>query len=380
MGDVEVASYLSSGIDSSTVSTLATRHKSRPLSTYTASFGLRGWYDETPGAFTLANQLGSQHNIVEITTHSLKREMDDLIFSLDEPRMGTGSFSQYMLAKAAAEKFKVILTGHGGDELFAGYPIFKLMQLLQEFKIGSPVNRQGLCSLRYSELPHLVYFLLRRLRSDGAAAYLPVLFSDTLLSRGLLPEVYEQIKSINPEDDLRQLVGNEADPYHQLTLVYLRAYLPGLFVVEDKISMAHSLESRTPLCDNELVDFSLSLPLSLKLDGGQLKAIPKAAMRNYLPEILYRLPKRGFPTPLAYWLRGELRDWTRQRLLCEDSPLHRIFKMSFLQHLVSSYLGSWRKHIRPLDEIQTHRIWALLSLDSWLRVTENRLGVSLEMN
>lgn len=379
ISDVEVGSYLSSGFDSTTVFTLASRHVTNPLATYTGTFRLGGWYDESRDAAAVAERVGSRHTVVEVGADDLKEVMDDLIFALDEPRMGTGSFPQYMVAKTAAGRLKVILTGHGGDELFAGYPVFKLIQLFQKLRTNPIAGHSVLAHVRLTEWPHLIYFLVQGLRGEAGRAYLPVIFPDGMLARGLRREVYDQLKDIGPEAELQRLLGDEKDPYRRLTLIYLRAYLPGLFVVEDKISMAHSLESRIPLCDNELVEMALSWPLSLKLHRHKLKAIPQSAMCGHLPEVLYELPKRGFPTPLACWLRGELRGWMRRRLLNDESRLHYLFRHDFLRWLVEGYLTSWRRKFRPLDEIQTHRLWALLSLEAWLRVSEQRLGVRLEI-
>jgi asparagine synthase (glutamine-hydrolysing) len=380
MSDVEVASYLSSGFDSTTVSTLASQHVTGSLATYTGAFHQSGWYDETIGASSVAERIKSRHTTVEINAGDLEEVMDDLIFALDEPRMGMGSFSQYMVAKAAAKRVKVILTGHGGDELFAGYPVFKLLQLCHKLR-DNPLGLFGvLRKIQLAEWPHLVYFLSQSLRGKTAGCFLPIIFSSGMLARGLRTEVYDQLKDIKPASKLQQIVASESDPYRRLALVYLRAYLPGLFVVEDKISMAHGLESRIPLCDNELLEFAFSLPLSLKLQSYQLKAVPKAAMRGLLPEVLYHMPKRGFPTPLSHWLRGELKGWMRERLLNSESCLHRLFRPDFIKRIVEDYLGSWRREFRPLDEIQTHRIWILLSLEAWLRVSEEHLGVRLELS
>lgn len=377
MSDVEVASYLSSGFDSTTVSTVASRYVSGKLATYTGSFNSGGWYDETRGAAAVAREVESEHTVVSIKAGDLKAVMDDLIFALDEPRMGTGAFSQFMVARAAAKRVKVILTGHGGDELFAGYPVFKNIQLCRLLK-DNLLNGAGILSkVRPDEWPHLIYFLSHGLRGNEAGFFLPVIFSGRMLFSALRPEVYDLIKDIRPEAELQRLLGAETDPYRRLILIYLRAYLPGLFVVEDKVSMTHSLESRVPLCDNEMVEMALSWPLSVKLHKQNLKAVPKAAMRDRLPDVLYQLPKRGFPTPLAIWFRGELRNWLRQRLSGDHSKLSIIFRPQFVEQLVESYLSSWRKNIRPLDEIQTHRLWVLLSLESWLRVSEERLGVRL---
>jgi len=378
MSDVGVSAYLSSGFDSSTVCTLASRQMDRPLATYTGSFNVGGWYDETEGAQAVATRIGSRHRVVEIGSGDLVRYMDDIIFALDEPRMGMGSFSQYVVAKEAARSYKVILTGHGGDELFAGYPIFKLAHLLKQRKRGGRFLRSCL-SIRRSEWPHLVYFALGQIRGGRSNFSLPVIFPEGMLREGLQASVYDRLHDIRPEQTIHTLLSENPDPYRSLMKVYLRTYLPGLFVVEDKISMAHSLESRTPLCDNELVDTSLSIPLSLKLHDDLLKAIPKGAMQGVLPELLYRQPKRGFPTPLSHWLRGELKEWMKERLLDGSSPLRTLFRPSFLEQTVKDYLESRRRLIRPLDEIQTHRLWALLSLDALLRLTRDRLGVQLTL-
>ena len=167
--------------------------------------------------------------------------------------------------------------------------------------------------------------------------------------------------------------------YRHILRDYLTIYLPGLLVVEDKISMAHSLESRTPFLDNAMVDLALSIHPAAKLDRGELKAIIKTAARGLLPDEIFRFPKRGFPTPVASWLRGPCRAWMEARLLAPDSALHLLFTPEFLEAEVKRYHTSWRRKIRPLDEIHTHRMWMLLSLESWLRQTRTKLGVTLEI-
>ena len=120
MGDVEVASYLSSGLDSTTVAHFAARRMTHPLTTFTGAFNEGGWFDETPGTRSVAEAIGANHTEVRIGYEDLEQHFDDLIYSLDEPRMGIGAFSQYMVARQAAGRCKVILTGHGGDE-YLGY-------------------------------------------------------------------------------------------------------------------------------------------------------------------------------------------------------------------------------------------------------------------
>jgi asparagine synthase (glutamine-hydrolysing) len=379
MSDVEVASYLSSGFDSTAVAHFAAKHMDRPLSTFTGAFNEGGWFDETEGARAVAESIGANHTEVRIGCEDLEKHFDNLIYSMDEPRMGIGAFSQYMVAQKVAGKCKVILTGHGGDELFAGYPVFKLVYLLRE-AAQSPLSvLTWPARVRASEWPHLAYFLGRRAMGRGASLYLPVIMNDGARQDCLLPEVSRVMAAIEPADGARKILGEEKDPYRRLTLTYLLLYLPGLFVVEDKISMAHSLESRVPLCDNELVELALSWPLSQKLHHGSLKAIPKEAMRGILPDVLWQMPKRGFPTPLSKWLRGPLRAWMTERLLAPGSALNGLFRPEYLRIVVRQYLEGWQRRSRPLDEIPTHRIWVLLSLEAWLRVFARRQGVNLEL-
>lgn len=377
MSDVPVASYLSGGIDSSTVATLAAGRTKGALLTFCGYFNEGGWYDESGPARAVAQHVGAQHTRVDIASHHLSEVMDDVVFSLDEPRMSVGAFSQFIVAREASQHAKVILTGHGGDELYAGYPVFKLAGLLSGEIWKESLRLGAFSQASRSELPHLVYFLMQWFSDRQGSGFLPTVFPQSILRKGLNQECRDEILRQNPGRDLLDAVGRYPTVADQIAAIYLKAYLPGLFVVEDKISMAHSLESRTPLCDNRLIDLSMKIPLSVKLFGGQLKAIPRRAMRDLLPQTIYQQPKRGFPTPLAKWLRIDLREWLCDRL-CGDCILTTIFTKQFIRQTVDDYFVSWKRRVRPLDEIQTNRIWALLSLEAWLRVTQERLNITLE--
>ena len=143
--------------------------------------------------------------------------------------------------------------------------------------------------------------------------------------------------------------------------------------------MAHSIESRTPILDNEMIDLSLSTPEVIKLYGGQLKSIIKANAQNRLPNSYFNQPKRGFPTPLRHWLRGELADFVSQRLTGPNSYLSKIFDDSETKRIMKKYQFSLRRHIRSLDEIQSHQVWQLLSIESWLRTWSEKYGVKLRI-
>ncbi len=377
LADVPVSTYLSAGFDSSIVATQASLIKRSPLTSYTGHFSTGGWYDESSVARSVAKNNGSEHVLVSIDANDFRNKFDDLIFALDEPRMGMGAFPQYMVAQEAAKRHKVILSGHGGDELFAGYPIFKLAFGLANLKSSLSGAAGFLSSIKASELPHFAYFALGRLLGGEESFGLPVLNS-TLDKQNLLqPNLWKQIKDNDPTMPLRSIGEDNNSWVDQIFSVYLKTYLNGLLIVEDKISMAHSLETRTPLLDNEMLEFSLNLGNSAKLYKYELKAIIKCAGKSALPSDLYNQPKRGFPTPLRYWVRGPLKDWARQRLLGSDSRLTNIFQRKGIANFFDKYQGSLKGSIRALDEVQSQRVWQYLCLESWLRQCETELGVEI---
>lgn len=375
MADVPASTYLSAGFDSGGVTALAAKAGRGPITSITGSFDAGGWYDEASGAVEIAKQAGVDHRILRIGYEDFTDKIDDLIWALDEPRMGMGAFPQFMTAANAANTHKFVLTGHGGDELFSGYPIFKVLAAASSAKQFLTL----LLKMRLMEWPHMLYFWPHPLQSQQKRQGVPLLFSQSKQQTLLQPKLHQALRDHDPAAQLRAQTNAGASNYQRLFLTYLRVYLPGLLVVEDKISMAHSLESRTPLLDNEMVDLALSIPPDIKLYQGTLKAIPKEALRPFLPQSLYKLPKRGFPTPLAAWLRGPLRSWLCDRLDPSNSPLSQLIDPKHLQQETQGFLNSPTRHFRPLDEIDAHRMWMFIALDSWLRGLEQRLGVTVRV-
>lgn len=375
MSDVPVASYLSAGFDSAMVTSVAAELLSGAgPATFTGTFREGGWYDEATGAALVAERHGLPNTRVEIDAATFRDAFDDMVFALEEPRMGTGALPQYLVAQKVAQTHKMILTGHGGDEFFSGYPVFKFALLSRLLRESPARFLQLLARVRPSEVPHIAYFALSALLRRGERQFLPRLFSAREQAEGLRP-AFRPAAGAKADDGAKPPAG--LSTYERLIDQYLNAYLPGLLIVEDKISMAHGLESRTPFLDNELLAFALSIDEATKLEGGVLKAITKAAARGVLPDALFSMPKRGFPNPLSKWLRGELSGWMEARLTGPGSALAALFEPAFLARTVAAYRTSWRRRLRPLDEIATHRIFMLLSLESWLRQYRERLGVEL---
>lgn len=366
LSDVDVATYLSAGFDSASVTARTAFYKNKPAS-YTGTFDMGGWYDEGTMAAEIAQQHSSDHIKVTIQPTDLPRVLNQLIYSLDEPKMGMGSFPQYVMAETVAQRHKVILTGHGGDELFSGYPVFKLLTLLNSLKHHPHRMVQLLPWLKKSEIPHLAYFFLSKFKPRYYQHYLPVLNSYSQIQRGLTKQWAEAMKDLHADDEILYSQNTDFDQSQILYCTYLQSYLSGLLVVEDKLSMAHALESRTPFLDNKLIQLSARIPQTIKLHQGELKAIIKAGAKPWLPRNLYQQPKRGFPTPLRFWFRNELREWMIEKITGPESGLRILFNDKWLRTTCHHYLASYKQNIRALDEIQTHKIWQLLSLESWLR-------------
>lgn len=374
MSDVPLASYLSSGIDSSLVAaTAAMQLGGTGPDVFTGVFDKGGWYDEGTGAEATAAMYGLTHHRVVIDASKFEKSFDALVYALDEPRMGTGSLPQYLVAEQVARSHKVVLTGHGGDELFSGYPVFKFLGILRRLRENPFGALRLIGSVRSSEIPHIVYFALSALRRNVERPLLPVLFGDRLRKQLLRKEVTQALAKAGDRRPKRGKMSLQTLLDH-----YIRDYLPGLLVVEDKVSMAHSLESRTPFLDNELVRLSLQISPDIKLDKGTLKAIPKHLAHSRLPNQLFALPKRGFPNPLGAWLRGPLAGWMVKRLCTPGGALAVLFETGEIAKLVETYRKSWTRRVRPLDEIATHRIFMLLSLESFIRQYQEKLGVRLK--
>lgn len=363
IGDVPIGFYLSSGIDSSSVVYCSSKELGRDLKTYTGDFGMPGFYDESTEAAKIAKTFSCANIRVEIKPQDFIDNIEDVLWYLDEPKVGMGSFSQYMVAKQASKEVKVILTGHGGDEFFAGYPIFKAIYGKENiYKLISHSSPR--------ELLFAIYFILFPLIRKEAGYFFPNIYSLKSSQNILAPDFFNSLlQDTNIFKELEALKYLCSNDYERLTLTYLKYYLPALFIVEDKIGMAFSIESRTPLCDNEMIDFALSIPLSTKLSGLELKHIPRTAMKGRLPDFIYKLPKKGFPTPLRYWFKNELRRHIMDYLL-DNYAYINMFKIKEVEKVISKFQNS--KLNTPFDEIAAHKIWILLNLIIYFKNQKQR--------
>jgi asparagine synthase (glutamine-hydrolysing) len=366
VSDVPVGSYLSGGMDSGGITAIAARHIPY-LSTFTGGFdltsasGLELGFDERAKAESLSYLCRTEHYEVVLKAGDMERCLRDLVWHLEDPRVGQ-SYPNFYVARLASKFVKVVLAGTGGDELFGGYP--------WRYFVGH-ADRHGDYVAQYYESWN------RLLPPDRA----PRLFH---------PSVAAEVADLDPMDTFRGVFGTDhhtprtpADYINHSLYFEAKTFLHGLLLVEDKLSMAHGLETRVPFLDNDLVDFAQSLPVHLKirdldstvrLDENNLapkvemrhrqtrdgKMLLREALRAYVPDAVSDQVKQGFSGPDASWFRGESIDFVNRTFADGKARVYDYLRPDTVRSLIDEHTSG--RHNRRLF------IWSLLMLETWLRV------------
>lgn len=365
VSDVELGCYLSGGIDSGSITAVAAR--SHPyIKTFTCGFdlhsasGLELAFDERAKAEHMSYHFKTEHYEMVLKAGDMERCLPKLAYHLEEPRVGQ-SYPNYYAAKLASKFVKVVLSGAGGDELFGGYP----------WRYYRAVNNDN-----FENYIDKYYQFWQRLVSNSELKQLfAPIWPDVshVWTRDIFRDVFQQKASelTTPEDYINHSLYFEA-----------KTFLHGLLVVEDKLSMAHSLESRVPFLDNDLVDFAMRCPVALKLNnikevvrlnenepGNKTssyfqktkdgKQILRDVMGRYIPEDISKAEKQGFSAPDASWFKGDSINFVEQCLLTGTPRLDQFFDHS-----------SYRKYVQQHMAGQENRrllIWSLLSTEQYLK-------------
>tara|TARA_R110002110_G_scaffold376568_2_gene586620 strand:+ start:130529 stop:132445 length:1917 start_codon:yes stop_codon:yes gene_type:complete len=369
ISDVPVGSYLSGGIDSASVATKAAGFLDAAyFPTFTGAFTDRPYYDERDGARAVAGAIGADFKDVEITPDMFESSLSTVMWHLDEPTLGTGAVPQYIVSQLAAQHVRVVLTGHGGDELFAGYQVNKAFRIKNALRSGPLEVFRALTSARPDELTRILYFLLFPLVQPEVGAGIFVMTPRRRWTHTAGPALREGLeRDYVPTDTVKELFGNKGySPAEKLFALYLRTYLPTLFIQEDKVGMAHSIEARMPICGNDLLAFGTKIGLNSKLAGGALKAIPRAAARQWLPEMIFDLPKRGFPTPLARWFRtGRLKDMIQDLVASKQTAERGFINTRHAQKLLDANTRSSTDTLA--DYARANKLYSLAMVELWFR-------------
>lgn len=366
--DVPVGSYVSGGIDSSLIYRLARSNESASPLGFHGRFTDYPGYDESSYAYSAAKHAGGELHCVNITSDDFRNQIEKVVYHLDFPVAGPGSFPQFMVSKLAAQHVKVVMGGQGGDEIFGGYARYVVAYFEQCIKAaidGNYGNGNYVVTLE-SIVPNLG--LLRE--------YKPLMkqfWSEGLF--GPMDERYFRLvdRSTDMQEEIdwaaldrRQVFTDFAAIFNNTSNVKKEAYfdkmthfdfkclLPALLQVEDRMSMAHGLESRVPLLDHPLVEFAATVPADMKFKGGNMKYLLKQVFSAEIPgEILNRRDKMGFPVPLKEWFDLELKEFVLDTFSTMAGK-HRPYINS---KAVLSNFGQEARFSR--------KTWGLLSLELW---------------
>lgn len=373
--DVPVGAYISGGIDSSLIGILAAREPASARVGFHGKFTQFPGYDESFYAHAACRDGGITLHEIEITASDFRDTIGKVIYHLDHPIAGPGSFPQYMVSKLASEHVKVVLGGQGGDEIFGGYARYLIAYLEQSLKaaIDGSYRNGTFVVTPESIIPNLTVLqeykpLIRQLFSKGLFGPLDERYF-RLIDRSADMEnevewnaldrsaVFERFRAIfNSERNVRK----EAY-FDSMTHFDFKCLLPSLLHVEDRMSMAHGLEARVPLLDHSIVEFAATIPADVKFIGGQMKHFVKRTFGSDLPpELTERRDKMGFPVPLKEWFEGELKDMVGDIFTTQKSR-HREF---FNSEAILSNFGRTEQFSR--------KTWGLLSLEIWHQTFHDR--------
>ena len=366
VSDVDVGSYLSGGMDSGTVTAIAARSLNY-MRTFTCGFdltsatGMELSFDERPAAERMSAAFKTEHYEMVLKAGDMERCLPRLAWHIEEPRVGQ-SYPNFYIAQLASKFNKVVLAGTGGDELFGGYPWRYYRAVVND------------------DFEHYV---------DKYYGYWQRLIPNRILRKVFAP-VWEQISHVHTRDIFRDVFATHADRLtrpedyvnHSLYLE-ARTFLHGLLCVEDKLSMAHSLETRVPFLDNDLVDFAMKIPMRMKL--GKLDEVTKLnendpgvktaryfqktkdgklllrkAMSRHVPAEVVEREKQGFSAPDASWFKGDSMDYVRRIVESGDSKLWNFMDQQSVRALVNEHLeGNQNRRLF---------IWSLLSVEEFCRL------------
>jgi len=359
ISDVPVGAFLSGGIDSSSVVALMSKPAAGRLKTFSIGFA-ESAFDELRYARNVAAAFGTDHYDLVLKPDAVQI-VEDLTWYLDEPFGDTSAIPTYMVSKLASEHVKVVLSGDGGDELFAGYDKYVVEQReRRRDRIPRVLRHSAAAVTRLMPEGMTGRRFLRHLALDGERRYLDAstMFRGDDMRRLFRPDAYRRLAQHDPlAESMAGLRTYGQDWLGALQYLDLHSYLPlDILTKVDRATMAHSLEARPPLLDHRLAEFAATIPARYRLHGGTTKYLFKQAMRGILPDGIIDRPKHGFAVPIASWLRGDLAEFTRSLLLSAACRHRGFFNGARIERLLELNARG-----RDLDL----QLWTMMSFELW---------------
>ena len=362
VSDVPLGAFLSAGIDSTIVVGVMSRLTSAPVKTFTIGFEGAPDFDETAAARRVAERFKTDHTEFRVKPSAVDL-IDKLIWHHDGPFGDSSAIPTFLVSEMTRKHVTVVLTGDGGDELFAGYMRFQAALAADRVPaFVRPLAQTGLALL--PDAPHERH-ILARARRFVKFMHLPLverLVRWNSIFQDDLTNFLERDGRVDPLAHLATAIETSrgASSLNRMLAVNYASYLPDdLLVKTDRMTMANSLEARCPLLDTALSEYAASLPDAFKLDGGRTKAILRDAFSDLLPAEIDRRPKTGFGVPLDAWFRNELRDYVRDQLLGPSPASRPYLKRAAVEQLIDAH---------QQGRVNAgHRLWTLVCFERWLQ-------------
>lgn len=361
--DVPLGAFLSGGIDSSLVAALMQAQSVRPIKTFTIGFNESG-YNEAEHAKAVAKHLRTDHTELYVSHEDALRVIPLLPKIYDEPFADHSNIPTFLVSQLAREHVTVSLTGDGGDELFGGYTHYstfenwheKISQLpdFARQKIGAALKILPL--INRSRHKRRVELMIGLLEAANPIAFYNTMNQRWLSSDKVLCSSLER-SYWNTDGALNLKLNTSLD---HVLIADMTTYLPDDILVKvDRAAMANSLETRVPLLDHRIVEYSLSLPQELKTGSGHEKKVLRQLLYKYVPRELVDRPKMGFSMPLGQWLKGPLRAWAEDLLSHEKIIEDGIFNPEPINK-------KWSEHVNEVTHWDNH-LWSVLMFQAWMR-------------
>lgn len=375
--DVPFGAMLSGGVDSSIIVALMSRMLNEPVKTFSVGFSDRDGVDELPYARQVATQFGCDHHEIEINGDHFLQHAEEVLFHLDQPIADHATVATHMVSRLARQHVKMVLTGEGGDELFAGYARYSVERLAPWMRL-MPEWAGGLMRSAFAKLPGMrrqkIAMNALTIKDDARriANWFPMLADD--LKAELLSDSMHEHRAGAAALFTECLQNCDAsDSLNRMLYADSKMWLPDYLLLRgDKLTMANSLEARVPLLDHKLVEFAARLPPNLKLRMRTRKYLLKKCASRLLPSNIVHRKKAGFPIPIDRWLNESANTLMRDTLSEDAVAARGLFNPAVVSRLID-------QHERGFADNATE-LWGLVSFEMWMRQfidSPNRSGQSV---
>jgi asparagine synthase (glutamine-hydrolysing) len=365
VSDVPVGVFLSGGIDSSLVAALAQEHTSDPLRTFSIAFSDTK-YDESQYARLASQHIGSDHQVYRFEPTDVAGRLEQQMQVFDQPLADSAALPLMMLSQHTSREVKVVLTGDGGDEMFAGYNKYRQAAGQQHWiglwdrrfpKLFSS-SRLARCQSDRLRLRKLRSRLAHRCLPASECSYFKRFWEGWDRRQLYQPHVADRVGSFRAIDVRVPRSAARLDPLNQMLAIDHAGYLPDdLLLKSDYATMAYGLEARAPLLDHHLAIEAARLPTHLKATPKRTKVVLRNIAHDLLPRQLIERPKHGFSVPLKSWFRNELQSWLRRTLLDDSHTVPSYFRPETVRNVLDQHAAGHKNHAQKIYTLLVFELW-----------------------